>query len=572
MSPGFVRNERMSRFLRFVVDRTVEGKGSELKESVIAVEVFGRRADYDPKLDSIVRTEAGRLRSRLAEYYSREGSGDPIVIELPKGGYAPAFRSNGVHEPPAEVAPVRRWPKLALMVSSVIVVLAALVWWRLGGTPEPIAIAVLPFENLGGDPSNADFVDGLTDEIISNLSVIEGLAVRSRTSSFTFKDKPHSVREAGQQLNVQFILEGSVLRSGERLRVNTQLIRVRDDFAIWSGRADRELTDVFAIQDEISRGVVNNLRLKLGRGQRRYEANQEAYELYLQALATEFPGRAQRRIEILEQVIAKDPSFAPAWASLATLYASRSTQFPVEHPADELTKLRSTAEKAIQLDPLLAEAHDALAMVYAREGRWKQAEASFRRAIELEPNRSETLDHFVFSYLRVLGRNDEALQHMRAAEKMDPLSASIQSNVAGILLLLRRYDEAAAICKKLNTGLDFTNQCIARAHLGQGRAEEAVRVLADSTNPLTRGFLGYALARAGRTEEAEKQAAASVYANEQALIFAGLGDKDRTLDALERMASVGAQRVGIFLNYPEMSLLQGDPRLNPFRRKVGLPE
>src|SRR5262245_14921025 len=333
-SPGFARNERMSRFLKFVVDRSLEGKGNELKESVIAVEVFGRRADYDPKLDSIVRTEAGRLRSRLSEYYAGPGSSDPMIIELPKGGYTPVFRTNGIGEV-AAARGVRHWRKLALVASIVIALLAAIIgFWRPGSTPEPIAIAVLPLENLGGDPVNADFVDGLTDEIISNLSVIDGLAVRSRTSSFVFKDKPHSVREAGQQLNADYILEGSVLRSGERLRVNTQLIRVRDDFALWSGRFDRQLTDFFDIQDEPSRRVVNNLRVKLGRGQRRYEANHEAYELYLQARAIRGPARPRRKIEILEQVVGKDPSFAPAWAALAELYATQSVQFPAEHSPD----------------------------------------------------------------------------------------------------------------------------------------------------------------------------------------------------------------------------------------------
>jgi tetratricopeptide (TPR) repeat protein len=377
-----------------------------------------------------------------------------------------------------------------------------------------------------------------------------------------FKGKPRNVRDAGKQLNAEYILEGSVLRSGERLRVNTQLIRVRDDFAIWSGRFDRESTDIFAIQDEISRGVVNNLRLKLGQGRRRYEANHEAYDLYLRARANTRPGRAQ----MFEQVIAKDPSFALAWAALASLYANRSIQFAADHPPDELAKMRSTAAKAIQLDPLLAEAHDALGLVYARGGQWKEAEESFRRAIELAPNRSETMDHFVVRFLRVLGRNEEAVRILRTAEKADPLSLVIRGDMAGLLLDMRHYDEAAAICATLEQSDDFTKQCIARAHLGKGHTDEAIRTLSDSTNPLLRGFMGYALAIAGRREEAEKQAAGSTYANEQALIFAGLGDKDRTLEALDRMASLGAQRVGVFLNYPELALLQNDTRLKSFRR------
>ena len=160
-------------------------------------------------------------------------------------------------------------------------------WWRVQHTSTPIAIAVLPLENLSHDPANDYFADGLTDELIRNLSIIDGLSPRSRTSSFAFKGKPRNVREAGKELAVDYILEGSVLRAGQRLRIDAQLIRVRDDFPIWSGKFDRELTDVFAIQDEISRGIVNNLRLKLGQGRRRYETSVEAYDLYLHARAFE---------------------------------------------------------------------------------------------------------------------------------------------------------------------------------------------------------------------------------------------------------------------------------------------
>ena len=158
----------------------------------------------------------------------------------------------------------------------------------------PISIAVLPLENTSHDPANDYFADGLTDELIRNLSIIDGLAVRSRTSSFGLKDKPRNIHDAGRQLQADYILEGSVLRAGQRLRIDVQLVRVRDDFPMWSGRFDRELTDVFAIQDEIALGIVNNLRLKLGGGRRRYETSLEAYDLYLRARA--LPNQRGRRL------------------------------------------------------------------------------------------------------------------------------------------------------------------------------------------------------------------------------------------------------------------------------------
>ena len=253
-----------------MVEGHLDGKDHELKESVIAIEVFGRSPGFDSRLDPVVRTEAVRLRARLGDYYLKEGKADALVIELPKGGYVPRFR--GVED--QGTVPVTRgmlartstrlWYAFGLAV--VVIVLAVIAWWWIQRRSAPVAIAVLPLENTSHDPANEYFADGLTDELIRNLSIIDGLAVRSRTSSFGLKGKPHNIRDAGQQLQADYILEGSVLRAGQQLRIDVQLVRVRDDFPLWSGRFDRELTDVFAIQDEISVGIVNNLRLKLGRG------------------------------------------------------------------------------------------------------------------------------------------------------------------------------------------------------------------------------------------------------------------------------------------------------------------
>ena len=392
-SPGFSRNERLSGFLRFVVEGHLDGKDHELKESVIAIEVFGRRPDFDSRLDPVVRTEAARLRARLSEYYISEGKADALVIELPKGGYVPRFREVGVEEALQETAPIpepaparsRTRFRIALGITFFLVVLATVgLWWILHAT-APIAIAVLPLENTSRDPANEYFADGLTGELIRNLSIIDGLAVRSQTSSFALKGKTLNIREAGQQLRAEYILEGSVLRAGQQLRINVQLIRVRDDFAIWSGQFEKELTDVFAIQNDIAVGVVNNLRLKVGRGRRRYETSVEAYDLYLHARAQPQRGRpdAQAIVGLYRQVIAKDASFAPAYAGLAAAYAAISFQGFGDHADDELIQMRRAAEKAIALDPLLSEAHQALGMIYARHGQWAQSEKSFRRAIEL---------------------------------------------------------------------------------------------------------------------------------------------------------------------------------------------
>jgi TolB-like protein len=571
-SPGFARNERLSGFLRFVVEGHLAGKDHELKESVIAIEVFGRSTDFDSRLDPVVRTEAVRLRARLSDYYLKSGKADALVIELPKGGYVPRFREIAREQP--VTAPVgeprhvqfglRRWFTLGL--AGLVIALAVVAWQWAQHRSAPIAIAVLPLENTSHDPANEYFADGLTDELIRNLSIIDGLAVRSRTSSFGLKGKPRNIHDAGQQLQADYILEGSVLRAGQQLRIDVQLVRVRDDFSLWSGRFDKQLTDVFAIQDEISLGIVNNLRLKLGQGRRRYETSVEAYDLYLHARAEPNQRSRDQAMEaagIYRQVIAKDPLFAPAYAGLASASAASSAQgFRDDHDG-ELTEMRAAAEKAIQLDPLLAEAHDALGMVHARDGQWAQAEKSFRQSIELEPNNSWTYDDLSTWLLLPLGRTEEAVHQMRVAANTDPLSPFIQQRLAAILIDAGRYEEAVTHCVG-------NAECLGRARLGQGRVNEAIQILSTMNNSR---YLGYAYARAGRREDAEKLAAdAAPNAYFQAIIYAGLGDKDRTFEALNRMADLlGAARIGRALNDPEFALLRSDPRVNALRQKVALP-
>jgi TolB-like protein len=568
--PGFSRNERMSRFLRFIVERHLEGRDQELKESVIATEVFGRKPDYDPKQDSIVRSEAARLRSRSVAYYACEGGVDPIIIELPKGGYIPAVRSCKA----LSTAAPRQWSRqravwVAASVLSFGVLATGALWW-FGHHSVPLTIAVLPLGNLGHDPANDYFADGLTDELIRKLSLIDGLETRSRTSSFEFKEKPRNIREVGRELDVGYVLEGSVLRAGEQVRINVQLVRVRDDFPVWSGGYDRELSDVLAIQDDISRGVVNGLRLKLGRGRRRYETSVEAYDQYLRARS--IVGLHNRVAPYLEAV-AKDPAFAPAYAGLAFSYAYRSG-FPDLDRPEELSKMKMAAEKAIELDPLLAEAHAALGVALARDAQWEESEKGFRRALDSDPNSADSRREFAMDLLVPLGRVQEAIQQLRAAEKADPLSRDIQISFGYALLSAGKYDEAAVHCQKAANA-----QCLGRARLGQGKIKEAIEILGEEVNrgiPVgdpTRGYLGYAYAQSGDRRAAEQIAQAQEqFAFHQALVFAGLGDKERVFQALTRMTELGPARVGRALTMPEFTLVRGDPRVKTLRRQVRLPE
>jgi TolB-like protein len=583
---GFVGNGRQSDFLRFVIERQLQGRAAELKESLVGVEVFGRTPGFDPRQDSIVRTEAARLRARLSQYYAGEGSADPVVIELPKGGYTPVFRlSEAAKQEAAASLPnpsssrFGTWARLTIAIAALATVLAAGGWWWAGRHTAPIPIAVLPLQNLSEDPSSDYLADGLTSEIIRNLSIIDGLSVRSQTSSFALKGKPRNIREAGHQLRAEYVVEGSVVRTGQRLRITALLVRVRDDTPLWSDRFDRDSTDVLNVHDEISRGIVNSLRLKLGRGRRRYETSAEAYDYYLRARALETKGQlawAKESVVPFSQAIAMDPSFAPAQAGLAMAYTIRLNL--VNTPEDQ-ARMRATAEKAIQLDPLLAEAHEAMGMAYARSAEWQKSEAAFRRAIELDSSRSMSRVHYALNVIFPLGRTSESVEQLRAAERADPLSPEVRFNLAYLLTAAGRYDEAALHCEKLSPEHIFKSQCLGRARLGQGRVAEAVKIFAAAVDrgvavgDPAEGWLGLAYARAGRRDEAEKLAAAvSHNAFHQMLIVAGMGEKDRTLESLDRMADLGPVRVGRAIELPELAFLRGDPRLKALRKRVGLPQ
>ena len=343
-------------------------------------------------------------------------------------------------------------------------------------------IAVLPLQNLSAEPDSDYFVDGLTDEIIRNLAVIEGLEVKSRTSSFAFKGKQRDLRDVGQQLGVNLVVEGSIMRSGSKLRINAQLVSIAGDVPLWAERYDRELKDVFAIQDEISRAIVNKLRLTLGRGQRRYETNLEAYELYLKghALAVRRGTfNAQKAAELFDQVIERDPAFAPAYAGLADAYAFMSMEIQGIPSETALSRMRPAAVKALEIDPLLAEAHAAMGLLHSRERDWKSAQTSFQRAIELNPTLTRTYTNYVTSTLIPLGRVDEAARLLEEALRADPLSLDVRRELAMVQIIAGRYEEAIANLQRVRAvdpDFPFADLFLARALTFAGRLPEALRL------------------------------------------------------------------------------------------------
>jgi TolB-like protein len=438
-------------------------------------------------------------------------------------------------------------------------------------------IAVLPFVNASSDPGNDDFIDGLTSEVIHNLAVIDGLQVRSQTSSFFFKDRPRDMREVSKQLQVAFVVEAYVQRIGDQLTIRAQLVRVPDDVPVWSNRFDRRLDDVFAIQDEISLAIVNELRLTLGRGQRRYQTNLAAYDLYLRGralVARRGPQSAEEAVRLFEQVIAIDRDFAPAHAGLADAYAAMS--WAIDAPETALAGMRPAAVRALQLDPELAEAHAAIGITQAREFDWENAVASFERAIALNPNLSEIRTSYTTSTLLPQGQVAKALDILASAMEMDPLSLAVKREVAIAQFIGGRYEEAIVNLRQVvaaDPDFTYAANVLARALTFAGRPEEAI-ALWESRPQRTdwERWLLPAYVKTGRRADVDRlvNLPQNAHPYRQALIYAALGDKEHTFEALSRAAVAAPQRTAAVLSYPEMSLLRGDPRLDQLRKRFNL--
>jgi len=491
----------------------------------------------------------------------------------------------------AELARLERRPRrrpLAYATGAAAIV-ALTVWLAIDMSSRTIfpaaerpIIAVLPLNNLSDEPGKEYFVDGLTDEIIRNLAVVQGLEVRSQTSSFAFKDRPRDLADVAARLGANLVVEGSVFLSGTRLRVNAQLVQIDGDVALWSERFDRELSDVFAIQDEISRAIVNKLRLTLNRGQRRYDTNLKTYEKYLRGrslMRQRVPG-AREAVELFEQVIAEDAAYAPAYAGLAAAWADLSFTALGVSADIGYARMRPAAEKALDLDPMLAEGHVAMGLVHSRDLEWAAAEKAFSRAIELNPNLASTYSYFVNSTLFPQGRLADALRQLETALTVAPLDLDVRRVLANVQISAGRYDEAIANCRRMLAAApdDYPPlpSLLARALVQKRELAEAIalheQVARLDEGKGNYGWLGYAYAVAGRTAEAERLAAENPgFPARQVPIYAGLGDKDRAFEALERMLAAREPRVGIYLTYPELAVLRDDPRAAALRQKLRLP-
>lgn len=481
----------------------------------------------------------------------------------------------------------RKKARFTLIVGAIAVLALAIVSYFVFFTPNKSidSLAVLPFVNAAGDP-NADYLsDGITESLINSLSQLSNLTVMSRSSVFRYKGKEIDPSTAGKELGVKAVLTGRMTLRGENLLVSTELVDVSRNSHIWGEQYNRKLSDLIALQEELSKEISGKLSLKLAgedarKLTKRSTENTEAYQLYLKGRFYWNKRTAddiKRSIDYINQAIEKDPSYAQAYAGLASAYALLPEY--ADSPIDEtVPKVEAAAKKALEIDGTLAEPYAALGVTRQDEWRWEDAEREYKRAIELNPNYATT-HHWYSLLLAYQNRLEEALSEIRQAQGLDPLSLIINQTHGEVLGYLRKYDKAIEQLKK-TTELD-QNFWVPHTWLGviferQGRFDEAIPEF-QTARMLTGGGpanLGRVYALAGRKSDALRvldtllQRGAS--ATSIALIYDGLGDKEKALEWLERGYQGHIQGMrGLKVN-PRWDNLRSEPRFKALLKKIGL--
>jgi TolB-like protein len=474
----FLKAQRSQAFLRYAVERSIAGAAP--KEYEIAVDVLGRSGSYDPAVDATVRVEAGRLRGRLREYYATEGKADPLFIEIPKGGYAVTFKSRELDlaSPPEDHFPqiaekvqgrdrAAQESSIASLVAGHILPRPLWIWLTVGlsvvtvcgiwltivrrHAPGPIrSLAVLPLQNLSGDPNQQYFADGMTDELITELAHIPNLRVVSRTSVMEDRGNGKPLRQIARELEVDAVVEGSVVRSGNGIRITAQLIDARDDKHIWAQSFEEHTSDTLELQDRVAREIALQAKAALSPEKPnllQVRVKPDAYDAYLRGLFFLHQREPRKSAEYFQKAISIDSSFAAAYAGFAQALDSEQLAGEARSTGVHSTAL-AAAKRAVELDPSSGEARTAVAMIeidYEKD--WVAARQNLETAVALSPNYSLAEIYYAI-YLDAVGRPEEAVSHMRRALQLDPLSFFANRHMGSVLYFARQYTESLSYLRR----------------------------------------------------------------------------------------------------------------------------
>jgi TolB-like protein/Flp pilus assembly protein TadD len=501
---------------------------------------------------------------------------------------------------PAATSRLGRW----LVLSSAVAVLALLAFAYViariravdASLPKIKSLAVLPLQNLSGDPSQDYVADGMTEELIGQLSRIHGLRVTSRTSSMHFKNIQLPMREIAKMLGVDVILEGSLIREGSQVRIHAQLIRAATDEHIWTGEYQREYRSLLEVQDQVTRSIVEQIEVNLTPEDRArlastHPVDPEAHESYLKGLYY-FNQRTadalNKSIASFQQAIAKDSGYAPAYSGLAEAYAMLGFRggFPSK---DALSHAKTAALKAIELDNALAEPHASLAFIAeTHEWDWATAEREYKRALELNPGDAQAHNWYA-GYLTYTGRFDDGTSEARRARDLDPLSLPINNALAGRLLAGGHYDEALQQVQEtleLDSHFAPAHQSLGWVYLHTGRQDEAIREfqnalkLSGTDDTDLQLDLGFAYAVSGKRDEARRILARMEKLHEQGIVPSGsvailhgaLGESNEAFAWLEKAYEERDPQLTYIKAGRRFEPLRKDPRFKQLVRRVGLPD
>jgi TolB-like protein/DNA-binding winged helix-turn-helix (wHTH) protein/Tfp pilus assembly protein PilF len=592
--------------LKILLDRPGElVTREELQKELWPADTF---VDFEHSLNAAVK----RLRAAL-----NDSADHPLYVEtLARRGYrfiAPVDAADNGSESPAPVAIPspeqaarnvygrRLWPQAVVALFVVVVAVAVWSWreWRhrLAPPAGPVihSLAVLPLQNLSGDPSQEYFADGMTEELIGLLSKIHGLRVISRTSAMHFKNTQLSVPEIARMLGVDAIVEGSIVREGRQVRVHAQLIRAATDEHIWAQEYQREYRSLLEVEGEVSRSIAEQIEVSLTPEDRAHLASTrsvdpEAHENYLKGryyFNQRTEGALNKSISSFQQAIAKDPDYALAYSGLADAYAMLGFRggFPSK---DALSRAKASALKAIELDHTLAEPHASLAFIAeTHEWDWAAAEREYKQALELKPGDARAHNWYA-GYLTYVGRFDDGISEARRARDLDPLSLPINNALAGRLLAGSRYNEALQQVQEtleLDSHFAPAHQTLGWVYLHSGKQEEAIREfqnalqLSGTEDTDLQLDLGFAYAVTGKQDEARRILAKLEKLHQQgvvpsgsvAILYGALGESNEAFVWLEKAYEERDPQLTYVKAGRRFEPLRKDPRFEEVVHRVGLP-
>ncbi len=600
-SKVFSGSKRQSAFLEYVVNVTLDGKLDRLKEFTLGIEVFDKDETFDPSIDSIVRVEATRLRSKLSEYYVGEGQADSVRISIPKGHYVPAFHIADV--PKVERSLPHKWQLwwVGLVLATFIISFIYFTNWASLGEPIPTAntqqlpqsssIAVLPLRDWSRLPEEY-FSEAMTDAMISSLAEIGELRVTSLTSVMKYKNTEISIPEIGRALGVAYIVEGSVYRDGEHVRITAQLIDTNTDKHVWSKAFDRPVSDLLSVQSEVAAAIATQISDEMlpTSNSQPNRLNPAAYEAYMKGryFYNQFTAEGFRRsISFFQEAIKIEPDYAEAYAGLASCHCLLAGHgLELVSPVIAIPEAHSLATKALSLNSEMAEPIAFLGIInFKYEWDPEGAEKMLIRAIGMNPSLFQAYVWYS-QILEAMNRHDEAIIRARVAKQLNPLSLAANLNLGWQLFQAGKLIEAnTEIDKLIEFNPEFWGGHWAKGHIyNQNESyknainefQQAVKTGGGHSLPMS--ALGYTYAVAGMPDEARRIIAElevlskDIYVSpfHVATIYAGLNEPDLMFEWLERAYQVRARSLAWLQVTREMKPFHNDSRFQNLLERIGI--